>query len=72
MTQEGYICLTTHFVDNNWELQSKILSFCRLEPPHTGEEMKNKVFECLTQWEINRKIFSVTLDNASSNACKKF
>lgn len=66
-TQEGYICLTTHFVDNNWKLNSKILAFCKLEPPHTGEDLANKVFEVLTEWEIDRKIFSITLDNASAN-----
>ena len=66
-TQEGYICLTAHFVDNNWKLNSKILAFCKLEPPHTGEDLANKVFEVLTEWEIDRKIFSITLDNASAN-----
>jgi len=66
-TQEGYICLTTHFVDDNWVLNSKIISFCRLEPPHTGFDLAQKVFECLKEWEIDRKIFSITLDNASAN-----
>ncbi|KAG4962800.1 hypothetical protein JHK82_039486 [Glycine max] len=64
---EGYICLTTHFVDNNWKLNSKILAFCKLEPPHTSKDLANKVFEVLTEWEIDRKIFSITLDNASAN-----
>ncbi|KAG4939107.1 hypothetical protein JHK84_045304 [Glycine max] len=69
------ICLTsdcwtaTHFVDNNWKLNSKILAFCKLEPPHTSEDLANKVFEVLTEWEIDRKIFSITLDNASANDC---
>jgi len=66
-TQEGYICLTAHFVDNNWKLNSKILAFCKMEPPHTGHDLANKVFECLTDWGIDRKIFSITLDNATVN-----
>ncbi|KAF7820822.1 zinc finger BED domain-containing protein RICESLEEPER 2-like [Senna tora] len=64
---EGYICLTAHFVDENWKLNSKILSFCKMEPPHTGIELANKVFECLKEWGIDRKVFSLTLDNASAN-----
>lgn len=68
-TQEGYICLTAHFVDNNWKLNSKILAFCKMEPPHSGHDLANKVFECLTDWGIDRKIFSITLDNASANDC---
>nr|GLL32195.1 Putative AC transposase [Ipomoea trifida] len=35
-TVEGYICLTAHYIDNDWKLNSKILSFCAMPPPHTG------------------------------------
>ncbi|KAK4256090.1 hypothetical protein QN277_009003 [Acacia crassicarpa] len=28
INSEGYICLTAHFVDDNWRLVSKILNFC--------------------------------------------
>nr|KYP36976.1 Putative AC9 transposase [Cajanus cajan] len=66
----SYNCLTTHFVDNNWKLNSKkILAFCKMEPPHTGHELANRVFECLIERGIDRKIFSLTLDNASANTC---
>jgi len=40
-----------------------------MKPPHSDEEMTNKVFECLTEWEIDRKLFFITLDNASANNC---
>ncbi|KAF7835659.1 putative PIF1 DNA helicase/replication protein A1-like protein [Senna tora] len=62
-----YICLTTHFVDENWKLNSKILFFCKMEPPHTGIELANRVFECLKEWGIDRKMFFLTLDNAYAN-----
>jgi len=39
-----------------------------MEPPHTGHDLANKVFECLIQWRIDRKIFSITLDNATAYA----
>jgi len=67
VTSEGYICLTAHFVDENWKLTSKILNFCRMKPPHTGVELESVVFDCLKQWGIEKKIFSITLDNASAN-----
>ncbi|KAF7823724.1 zinc finger BED domain-containing protein RICESLEEPER 2-like [Senna tora] len=38
-----------------------------MEPPHTRIELANKVFECLKEWGIDRKVFSLTLDNASAN-----
>lgn len=46
-TSEGYICLTAHFVDENWILHSKILNFCHLPPPHLGVVLSEKVFEFL-------------------------
>ena len=33
-TQEGYICLIAHYVDLNWKLNSKILVFYGMPPPH--------------------------------------
>nr|KYP74105.1 Putative AC transposase [Cajanus cajan] len=67
ITQEGYICVTAHFVDSNWKLNSKILAFSKLDPPHGGHEMAKKIFEILLDWGIDRKVFSITLDNASAN-----
>ena len=54
-TSEGYICLTAHFVDENWKLNSKILSFCKMEPPHSKVELAKKVFDCLKDWRIDKK-----------------
>ncbi|RYR50204.1 hypothetical protein Ahy_A07g036794 [Arachis hypogaea] len=67
ITTEGYLCLTAHFVDLNWKLQSKILSFCHMPPPHTGFELSSKIFELLNEWGIEKKIMTLTLDNASAN-----
>ncbi|KAK9734079.1 hypothetical protein RND81_04G113700 [Saponaria officinalis] len=50
----GYLSLTAHYIDSEWNLHSKILNFCHLEPPHDA-------------LEIQRKIFTITLDNARCN-----
>uniref|UniRef100_A0A151UI99 AC transposase n=1 Tax=Cajanus cajan TaxID=3821 RepID=A0A151UI99_CAJCA len=67
ITQQGYICLTAHFVDASWKLNSKIIAYCKMEPPHTGHDLAQKFFALLLDWGIDRKIFSITLDNASAN-----
>ena len=64
-TIEGYICLTAHFIDTNWRLNSKILNFCLMPPPHTGHELSKKILEFLIDRGIEKNIFSITLDNAS-------
>ncbi|KAK7261864.1 hypothetical protein RIF29_28187 [Crotalaria pallida] len=66
-TTEGYICLTAHYVDSNWKLNSKILNFCHMPPPHSGLEICAMLLEFLKEWNIEKKIFSITLDNATSN-----
>ena len=64
---DGYIVLTAHYVDEKWVLHSKILSFCDLLPPHTGDVLASKVHECLKEWGIEKKVFTLTLDNATAN-----
>lgn len=64
---DGYIAVTAHYVDAKWVLHSKILSFCEVFPPHSGEVLASKVHECLIEWGIERKVFTLTLDNATAN-----
>ncbi|XP_059289836.1 zinc finger BED domain-containing protein RICESLEEPER 2-like [Lycium ferocissimum] len=64
---EGYICLTAQFVDANWRLVCTILNFCRMYPPHTGVELVDTIYDCLKEWGIDKKVFSITLDNATAN-----
>ncbi|XP_038987604.1 zinc finger BED domain-containing protein RICESLEEPER 2-like [Phoenix dactylifera] len=63
----GYICITGHFLDSEWKLQKRILNFCSLAPPHTGIAIADCILQCLTEWEIEDKVSTITLDNASSN-----
>jgi len=64
---EGFISLTTHFVDMNWKLNRKLLNFCHMLPPHTCFELSKKMNEFLQDWGQEKKMFSMTLDNASVN-----
>ncbi|KAL4637861.1 hypothetical protein ACB092_03G107800 [Castanea dentata] len=64
---DGYMCVTAHFIDANWVLQKRVLNFCFMPPPHNGVSLFEKVYKLLSMWGIEKKIFCVTLDNASSN-----
>jgi len=64
---EGFIALIAHFVDLSWKLNSKLLNFCHMPPSHTGFELSKKVYELLQDWGLEKKVFSITLDNASAN-----
>ena len=66
VTTQGSMSVTAHYVDK-WKLNSKLLAFCELESQHIWIGLSGKVFGALKDWGINGKIFSLTLDNASSN-----
>ncbi|PKA65211.1 Putative AC transposase [Apostasia shenzhenica] len=61
------MCVTAHYIDANWILQSRIISFSDLDPPHTGAIISETIFEILLEWGIQNKVSTITLDNTSSN-----
>ena len=62
-----------HYVDENWKLKNIILNFCHMPPPHTGTLLSEEILSFLEEWGIEKKIFSITLDNASNNDnCQDF
>uniref|UniRef100_A0A803MM37 BED-type domain-containing protein n=1 Tax=Chenopodium quinoa TaxID=63459 RepID=A0A803MM37_CHEQI len=62
----NYLCLTAHFIDDNWKLHKRILNF-QLMDSHKGKEIGKVVEACILKWEIEDRLFSLTVDNASSN-----
>ena len=60
-----YMSLTGHFIDDDWKLHKRILNFCQVED-HKEETIGRKIEMCLREWGING-IFTLTVDNASSN-----
>ncbi|XP_019099713.1 PREDICTED: zinc finger BED domain-containing protein RICESLEEPER 2-like [Camelina sativa] len=67
LTIEGYICLTAHYVDVDWVLKTKIICFSAFPPPHTGVAITMKISELLKDWGIEKKVFTIIIDNASAN-----
>lgn len=61
----NYMCLTAHFIDDEWKLQKRILNFCPITG-HKSDDVGKGVEKCLLDWGIDQ-IFTITVDNASSN-----
>ncbi|XP_019179046.1 PREDICTED: zinc finger BED domain-containing protein RICESLEEPER 2-like [Ipomoea nil] len=61
----NYMCITAHFIDSEWKLQKKIISFVPIYS-HKGESIAKALESCLMDWGL-KLVFSVTVDNASSN-----
>jgi len=43
------------------------LNFCHFPPPHTSFKLSKKINGFLHDWGIEKRVFSLTLDNASTN-----
>uniref|UniRef100_A0A7N0V537 BED-type domain-containing protein n=1 Tax=Kalanchoe fedtschenkoi TaxID=63787 RepID=A0A7N0V537_KALFE len=61
----AYLCLTAHFIDDDWNLHKRILNFCQV-PSHKGKDIGATIELCLIGWGIE-KLCTITVDNASSN-----
>ena len=63
----SYMCVVAHYIDGNWNLQTRVLAFIELDPPHSGNVIADALYAVVLEWNIETKIMSVTLDNASNN-----
>ncbi|PHT36496.1 Armadillo repeat-containing kinesin-like protein 2 [Capsicum baccatum] len=59
------MCLTAHFIDKDWVLHKRILNFCHITI-HKGENLAECISNCLLDWKLEN-VFTITVDNASSN-----
>jgi len=60
----NYMCITAHFIDVEWKLHKKILSFLPIMS-HKGEAIAKALEICLLDWGV-KNIVTITEDNASS------
>ncbi|GLT39759.1 hypothetical protein SLA2020_139340 [Shorea laevis] len=68
-TDDHYNCVTAHFIDHEWRLQKRVLRFKLIAPPYDGLSIGDEIALCMVQWNIEHKVFSITLDNLSSDHC---
>ncbi|KAK9983920.1 hypothetical protein SO802_033445 [Lithocarpus litseifolius] len=66
-TTDEYMVLIAHYIDVNWKLQIRVLCFSHTPPPRRGKILAKRLFNILKEWGIEKKVFTITLDNASYN-----
>lgn len=65
LQMDNYMCLTAHFIDKDWRLHKRIINF-RAISSYKVEDIGKAIEKCLRAWDID-KVFTITVDNASSN-----
>lgn len=65
LTSDGYICLTAHFIDKDWNFQKKILNFCFMPPPYGDIYIAEKIYNFLIEWGIDERLSTFTVNGAN-------
>ncbi|WVZ98620.1 hypothetical protein U9M48_044033 [Paspalum notatum var. saurae] len=61
--QDSYMTVTTSFIDDDWNLHKKVISFFQVKG-HKGDGIGKSLVKSLTQWGLDRVMY-VTVDNAN-------
>jgi hypothetical protein len=64
---KGYLCVTCHFINDEWKLHKRIINFMHLEGRHTRANLSVSSMQNMASWNLDETLFALTLDNASSN-----
>ncbi|XP_009797298.2 zinc finger BED domain-containing protein RICESLEEPER 2-like isoform X1 [Nicotiana sylvestris] len=65
--KKGFMAITGHFIDDSWRLQSHILRFAYVPAPHDKDVLCGALVNCLFDWNLERKLSTITVDNCSTN-----
>lgn len=63
----GYALITGHFVDNDWKLHRRILDVVMLPFPDSESAFNHALVNCITDWNFDSKLFTLTLDESFAN-----
>ncbi|CAJ0651231.1 5608_t:CDS:2, partial [Entrophospora sp. SA101] len=66
MTNQSYLGITLHFIDDDWNLKNLTLDVIHLEDHHTGNIIADKVFNLLDEFNLTTKVLAFTTDNAAN------
>lgn len=65
--KEDYLSVVAHYVNADWQLEKRILGLRLIDVSHNADNIAERIIAVATDYGLNDKIFSITLDNASAN-----
>ncbi|RLN23478.1 zinc finger BED domain-containing protein RICESLEEPER 2-like [Panicum miliaceum] len=63
----GYVSLTGQFIDSEWKVHRRMLSFMMVSSPHSENALSEAISMTLSDWNMKDKLFTITLDNECSS-----
>ena len=65
-TNEGFLTVTAHFIDNEMQFFSKVLSTVNVPENHTSANIALRLTDVINTWELDRKVTGIVTDNAAN------
>jgi len=63
----GYVSLAGQFIDSEWKVHRRMLSFMMVSSPHSENALSEAISMTLSDWNMKDKLFTITLDNDCSS-----
>ncbi|XP_062089890.1 zinc finger BED domain-containing protein DAYSLEEPER-like [Humulus lupulus] len=63
----GYVFVTGHFIDGDWNLHRRILNVIMVPSPDSAESFSQAIVSCLSDWHLEGRLFTLTLDQSFVN-----
>ncbi|XP_010256082.1 PREDICTED: zinc finger BED domain-containing protein RICESLEEPER 2-like isoform X2 [Nelumbo nucifera] len=63
----SYCAVTVHYINNAWQLNHKIIAFTAMRSPYDGKTLCRVIMDVALDWNIDKKLFSITTDTISNN-----
>ncbi|XP_060605586.1 zinc finger BED domain-containing protein 4-like [Ruditapes philippinarum] len=61
---DSYMTITEHHLTDDWVMESNVLMTREMQERHTGENLANKLKDCVSEFGLENKIGSIVHDNA--------
>jgi hypothetical protein len=61
-----YFCMTIHWLDSNFKLKAKVLSFRKFKGRHLSHRIRRHMKRILTSYNLMNKVIASTTDNGSN------
>ena len=65
--KQDYLSVVAHYINSDWQMEKRVLGLRLIDCSHSGQNIAERVAIVLAEYGLTEKVFSVTLDNASSN-----
>ena len=66
-TSHDYICICSHFIDKDWNVEKRLIGFKIMDEGHNGERIVEQILQAVNDYGVTGQIISITMDNASAN-----